>query len=361
MINLSKLLMAGAASFPGDELRFGAAAAKKTPPVIVWHITGSCNLSCRHCYSAVAAGKFTEMDECEAESFIDSLAALDPPALLMSGGEPLTHPGFFSYLSRARLNGTKVSISTHGTLIDDGAARAIAALGVSYVGVSADGVGALNDDFRGKKGAFSAALRGMESLASHGFRVGLRVTLAGPVRRYIDSILELALRLPLSRICFYHFFHAGRGVFDEELAPDPDEERRAVNLIIRWAEDVCTSRRDDSPEILTVGDASDGVLVYKYLLGHDPARASRARELLARYTSRRIGPGILSVRWDGAVFPNQFSWGEQLGSWRDIKEIVELRTNSNLLHENNCKSCEWSDICAGRLRGACMLCGDRIG
>jgi MoaA/NifB/PqqE/SkfB family radical SAM enzyme len=301
------------------------------------------------------------MGEGEALVLIDSLAALRPPALLMSGGEPLAHPNFFSYLSNARSHDINVSISTNGTLIDRGTAKKIVELGVSYVGVSVDGVGAANDAFRGMSGAFRGAVNAIESLAENGCRVGLRVTLASPVLAHLDSIFDAASRLPLSRICFYHFIPAGRGALDSSLMPDAEEERRALGAIIAWTEKLNAARRNAPIEILTVGDASDGVFLYKYLLERDPARAGAARSLLERSSSRGAGPGILSIRWDGTVFSNQFSWNRPLGSWRDLKSLEFGSFSANprgvpAFDEGiSGEPCVWKDICSGSLRDRCTI------
>jgi MoaA/NifB/PqqE/SkfB family radical SAM enzyme len=179
------------------------------------------------------------------------------------------------------------------------------------------------------------------------------VTLTRPLIGELNSIFDLALDLPVSRICFYHFIPAGRGALDAALRPDRAEERRAVNDIINWSEELLNSRGVDAPEILTVGDASDGVLAYEYLLERDPARARAARELLLRSASRR-GPGILSVRWDGTVYKNQFSWDAPLGPWRDLEAICAREKTKKRRSCNGRDICRWSDICRGSLRPDCM-------
>ncbi|MDR3321926.1 MAG: radical SAM protein [Synergistaceae bacterium] len=367
MINLSKLLMPDQHDFPGDAIRFGVPRS----PVIVWHITGRCNLRCRHCYSSSddAPGSIWpgELDDTEARLFLASLPEIAPPTLLFSGGEPLVHPNFFSYIKIARGLGLNVSISTNGTLIDAAAAAKIAAAGVSYVGVSLDGVRDENDDFRGREGAFDEALNGIKALSvagrQDGRRIGLRVTLASPVLRNLDSLLALALDLPVSRICFYHFIPSGRGALDPALMPEPFEERRAIERIISWADGVCASRasRGEPPmEILTVGDASDGVLAYKYLLDLDRSRADYARAFLVRSASKR-GAGILSVRWDGLVFENQFSWDRPLGTWDEVFTRLAGGMALPLLRASRHGApvgCGWEDICSGSLRDFCSACGD---
>jgi MoaA/NifB/PqqE/SkfB family radical SAM enzyme len=255
------------------------------------------------------------MDRAEAFRFISFLSDLRPPALLISGGEPLTHPDFFTYLEMTSSAGLKIAVSTNGVLFDDSVAAHIASFGVPYVGVSVDGVGGVSDAFRGVTGAFQKAVNGIEALASAGCRVGLRITLTRPLLPRLESILALALDLPISRICFYHFIPAGRGALDAGLSPESGDERRAVGRIISWADKLRS--RGGPLEVLTVGDASDGDLVYEYLRERDPVRAEAAGRLLRRFASRGSG-GMRSVRWDGLLFPNQFSWDRPLGHWRDL-------------------------------------------
>jgi MoaA/NifB/PqqE/SkfB family radical SAM enzyme len=355
MVNITRLLnpdIFHKGEFPGDRIRYGQG---KTPPVIVWHITANCNLRCRHCYAASHAETPAPMSGSEAFEFIGLLSALDPPALLMSGGEPLACPDFFPYLAKAVSSGIKVAVSTNGVLIDDTAAVEMARLGVSYAGVSLDGPGHVNDSFRGEAGAFGKAVKGIDALASNGCRVGLRVTLAKPLLPHLESIFDLALDLPVSRICFYHFIPAGRGASDGGLMPDHEEERLATSRIIGWADGLAGSGKGRGLEILTAGDPSDGVLTFEYLREREPDNAQTAKALLKRQAARRA-PGILSVRWDGTVFLNQFSWDVPLGGWRDLAELKSPGKDGRFSFKApDCRAvCRWRDICAGRDGRRCM-------
>lgn len=347
MINLSKLLCGDEVSFPGDRLRYGR---DLNCPVVVWHLTGECNLKCRHCYAV--ASDVDRMPSPDVALFLAHLASIRPPALLFSGGEPLTHPRFFEYLVRARAFGLNVSISTNGTLIDRTAAEKIAGLGVGYVGVSLDGVGRSHDEFRGVKGAFETAMKGIENLMEAGCRVGLRVTLARPVLSHLPKIFSLTERLGVSRICFYHFVPSGRGADDASLIPELDEERQALHKIFDWTDRV-TGKKESPLEVLTVGDASDGPFLYEYLLQRKSSKAPRVLAFLERASRKRIGSGIASVRWDGALFANQFAWGERIGSWRDLPAKCSKEQDAA------CLDCRWGDCCAGSLRlekgYGCML------
>ena len=262
------------------------------------------------------------------------------------------HPRFFEHLVHARALDLNVSISTNGTLIDRGAAEKIAGVGAAYTGVSLDGIGISHDKFRGVRGAFDAAMAGIENLMNAGCRVGLRVTLARPVLSHLPEIFSLTEKLGVARICFYHFVPSGRGAGDASLMPERGEERQALHRIFDWANRV-TEKKESPIEVLTVGDASDGPLLYEYLLQRKPSRASRALTFLKKASQKRIGAGIASVRWDGALFANQFAWGERMGSWRNLPvKYPETQDTA-------CLDCRWGDCCAGTLRFkkgyGCML------
>ena len=59
-----------------------------------------------------------------------------------------------------RKKGVRPTLSTNGTLITPEVARKIKDIGVGYVGISLDGLREVNDKFRGKAGAFEAAMNG---------------------------------------------------------------------------------------------------------------------------------------------------------------------------------------------------------
>jgi MoaA/NifB/PqqE/SkfB family radical SAM enzyme len=296
------------------------------------------------------------MNEKDAEAFMGECAANSAPYLLLSGGEPLDCPDFFSYMEKARTLGLRVAVSTNGTLVDEDAA-AFLARRADYVGVSIDGTRDIHDEFRGREGAFDSAVSAINLLASEGCRVGARVTLTRRVAERLDEVFALLEGLPVSRVCFYRFIRSGRGALDTSPAPDPFAEDAAARRIIEWADRLRVSRGPERPlEILTVGDASDSVRLYEYLDLEAGARFPGASELMRRSAGRASGSGILSVRWDGAVFRNQFLWGERIGGWYDMAEAAGAADRRDMADE--CLSCGWRarKICGGRLAGFGEVC-----
>ena len=147
-------------------------------PVVAWNITRTCNLNCVHCYSDSDSKKYDgELTTTEAKKFIDDCADFKVPVLLLSGGEPLMRPDVLELVEHANRRHIRATLSTNGTLIDKKMAKDIKALNVGYVGISVDGLGGVNDKFRGHAGAFDKALQGIRNCSEIGQRVGLRFTI----------------------------------------------------------------------------------------------------------------------------------------------------------------------------------------
>jgi len=107
---------------------------------------------------------------------IDDLAQFGTPVLLFSGGEPFLRADLMELIDYAGNYGIRTVVSTNGTLIDRHVAQDLKAVRIAYVGISLDGTEETNDRFRGVKGAFSAAMRGISACQEEGIKVGLRFT-----------------------------------------------------------------------------------------------------------------------------------------------------------------------------------------
>ena len=154
MIGISKLYCGTVE--PSDALRYGR-RAKDLPshllqfsadkkPVVVWNCTRRCNLRCVHCYSQSEDRDYEdELTTAEARTMIDDLAAFGAPVLLFSGGEPTVRKDLLELVRYAVGKGLRAVISTNGTLIDDAKAAAFAEIGLSYVGISLDGLREVHD------------------------------------------------------------------------------------------------------------------------------------------------------------------------------------------------------------------------
>ena len=149
MIGISKLYCGTVE--PSDALRYGRDSSqlpshllqfsKDKRPVVVWNITRRCNLKCVHCYAHAKDIPFdNELTTEQGKELIDDLAAFGAPVMLFSGGEPLVRKDLPQLAAYAVEKGMRAVISTNGTLITPKMARTLKEIGLSYVGISLDGM-----------------------------------------------------------------------------------------------------------------------------------------------------------------------------------------------------------------------------
>lgn len=372
MISLTKLLI-GKENY-GDALRYSHdsgqqshGASKGAGPVVVWNSTRSCNLNCIHCYAKAVQG--TNPDELsteEAEAFIDDLADFNVPVLLFSGGEPLIKDDIFHLLDYTRLKGIRPVISTNGTLINPENAQIIKENGVGYVGVSLDGVGIKNDEFRRSPGAFKKALEGIRNCLEIGQKVGLRFTISRDTYGSLEDIFDLIEEEQIPRVCFYHLAYSGRGfnIMDDDVSKE--ESRKSLDLIISKTLEFQDKGLDI--EILTVDNHSDGIYIYNWALKNLPERAPYIFKLLKNNGGNRSGIAIGCVDWKGNIYPDQFTRNLNLGNvkekkfseiWKDgSNPILAGFRNRKTLLEGRCRKCKWINLCNGNLRARATISGN---
>jgi radical SAM protein with 4Fe4S-binding SPASM domain len=359
MLSISRLLFDSVG--PGDSLRYirEHQADKKEIPIVVWNCTSKCNLHCVHCYSNSDDDDPTGILTTEqAKSFINDLAEFGVPVILFSGGEPLLRKDILELASFAKERGIRTALSTNGTLIAAETADKLKDASFAEVGISLDGTGAINDRFRGKKGAYEAALQGIRNSVSSGLRVSLRMTITAANHGEIPAVFDLLEKEDVQRICFYHLAYAGRGrsLAKEDL--NHSQTRAAIDLICDRTADLY--KRGLRKEVLTVDNHADGVYIYLKLKQQDPVRAEKILSLLRINGGNNSGIRIGAVDELGNVHADQFWRHYSFGNVRDRKfgDIWSDTTNSLMsglkdrksLLKGRCARCRYLDLCNGNLR-----------
>jgi Fe-coproporphyrin III synthase len=359
MISVSKLLCNSAG--PGDSLRYGRknSSNKKQRAIVVWNCTRKCNLRCVHCYSSAGDRDPSDiLTTDQAKSFIHDLSDFGVPVLLFSGGEPLLREDLFELANYAGELGIRTTLSTNGTLISQEIAARLKSAAFAEVGISLDGVGAKNDRFRGKKGAYQAALQGIQNCIAPGLRVSLRMTITQANYKEIPAIFDLIENEGVDRVCFYHLAYAGRGrsLAREDL--NHSQTRAVVDLICDTTVDLY--KRGLDKEVLTVDNHADGVYIYLKLKKQEPARAEEVFALLGANGGNNSGIRIGAVDEVGYVHADQFWRHYSFGNvrhrkfgdiWLDTSEPIMrgLKDRKRLL-KGRCSRCRYLDLCNGNLR-----------
>ncbi|AFK18845.1 radical SAM/SPASM domain-containing protein [Haloferax mediterranei ATCC 33500] len=366
MISISKLLCGRGAE--GDGLRYDdpnenyeqIREEKQKRPVVVWNTTRRCNLYCEHCYAGAdldpAQG---ELSTAEAKGLIDDLAAYDVPVLLFSGGEPLVREDLVELVDYATDAGIRAVLSTNGTLITEEKAAALRDAGLSYAGVSVDGLEERNDRFRGKDGAFDAAVRGIENCLSVGLKTGLRYTITEHNAADMEDVVDLLYDVGVDRFCFYHLDYGGRGgdIADADL--DDEAQRRAVRRLFDMTREY--HEAGENIETLLVGNYADSAYVVEYAeeeLGRD--YADEIHRYLRVNGGDPTGERVADVDYRGDVHLTQFWQSYSLGNVRDrpFGDIWDDESNPLLakLREREqyltgkCATCQYQDVCRGSSR-----------
>lgn len=342
-------------SLPSHLLQFSA--DKK--PVVVWNVTRRCNLRCVHCYSLSEDREYQgELSFEEGKKLIDDLAEFGSPVILFSGGEPLVRGDVLDLIQYATKRGRRAVLSTNGTLITPKIAARLKDIGLSYVGISLDGLEKTHDAFRGISGTFARVLAAIRYCQEVELKVGLRFTINKRNYQDIPGIFDLVEERRIPRICFYHLVYAGRGstLVQEDL--EHAQTRQVVDLIMER-----TKRLHEGGipvEVLTVDNHADGPYLYLRLLRENPERAAEVLELLKMNEGNNSGRGIGCVSWDGSVHADQFWRHRSFGNvrerkfsqiWTDPTDelLLKLKTKKQYV-KGRCSQCRWLDICGGNFR-----------
>jgi radical SAM protein with 4Fe4S-binding SPASM domain len=355
MINISKLYCGVAGE--SDYLRYGQ--QNSLGPVVAFNCTGRCNLNCLHCYSSSTSGpNEDELTTAEAKELLHQLAEANCPVILFTGGEPLLRNDLFDLLAEAKQLRLRTVISTNGTLIDSAVARKLAALGVSYVGISIDGDESFHDAFRQSTGCFKDALKGIENCQKAGLKTGLRFTITRQNADRIPAVFDIAASADIRRICFYHLIKAGRAKNLNELLLTPEQTRQVVDTIIEKTGEFVQKKLVD--EVLTVGNHADGPYLLLKMAQEKNQLYEKAEHLLLTNGGNKIGEKIASVSWDGSVHPDQFWQNYSLGNvkdkffgqiWNNPDEpVLNKLRNKSRFADKKCLACKWFDLCKGNFR-----------
>jgi len=367
MVGISKLYCGTVEA--SDPLRYGRRSkdlpshllqfSEDKKPVVVWNVTKACNLRCIHCYAS-ADNRPAENELTTEEGFrlLEDLAHFGCPVVLFSGGEPLVRPDIFDLIAYAVRLGLRAVLSTNGTLIDHALAKELKKLGLSYVGISLDGIGEVHDRFRGSRGCFEKVIQAIENCKREGLKVGLRFTINKFNAEEIPKVFDFVEEMKIPRICFYHLVYAGRGTKLMEYDLSHEETRKWVDYIIDRTKEL--HDKGHKVEVLTVDNHADGPYLYLRMKREGNPRAEEVYQLLLMNGGNNSGVGIGCVSWDGEVHADQFWRHYSFGNvrkrpfseiWMDTSDPLMAKLKEKKKHvKGRCAKCRFLEVCGGNFR-----------
>ncbi len=345
-------------------------AIKPRLQLVAWEVTRSCNLFCAHCRASAAKGRYEgELSTEECFHLIDQILEVGKPIIILSGGEPLIRQDVLEIAEYAVTKGLRVVMGSNGTLITEERAAKLKDVPISRLGISLDfPVAELQDDFRGKAGAFEAVMAGITNARRAGIEVQINSTITKLNVSYLNELLSLALKV--GAVAFHPFMLVptgrGKGLESVELSPQQYEE--TLNWIYdKQAElgDRMFFKPTDAPHYLRVVSQRQKQS-RKIPAGKkaEPAAGHHSVNSITRgclagigfcfisHRGRVQGCGYLDVE-AGNIRKESF---DQI--WADSPLFRDLRDISNI--KGKCGVCEYKKICGGCRARAYEASGDYL-
>jgi len=154
------------------------------------NITRSCNLGCLYCYArAVRAKTYQQLSLELVVALAKDASELGAGRVILSGGEPLAHPGWQGIARAFDEVNMEVSLATNGTLITPAVVAFLQSLKRPTVSVSVDGDATIHDLLRATTGAYERTLQGMELLRNTSIPFDVNTTIS---QRNLSAVSNLA-------------------------------------------------------------------------------------------------------------------------------------------------------------------------
>ena len=317
-----------------------------TPFLLVFHITGRCNLQCVYCYASSYDRGDLKIEE--VQDVLSQAARLGTRHVILSGGEPLLHPDFYEIAEYAKELRLKVHITSNGTMIDEIAAEKLRSLDVN-VTISLDGSCAeANDPLRGE-GTFSSAINSIDNLINSCVYTSMRMTLVKQNVNDVRNYIELAIQHNVNRCIIERVTGIIEIPQSMELEPSSADVFRSFKIM---------------SEYMNVNGLNVG--------SNDPLWLLFRKDLLEKYTNTThicggctAGVASITINPDLTVTPCP-RLPITVGNLRE-DSLENIWHNSDILQNlrnrdlfDSCSSCNYKYICGG-CRGAAHAHGSYLG
>ena len=323
------------------------------PFLVFWEITRACALACEHCRAEAQPRRHPdELDEKEAIHLVEQLAALAPPMLILTGGDPLMRRDVLTIGRRASDFGMRVGLSPSGTqrLMDFDFA-AIRDAGIERISLSLDGATEQSHDrFRGVKGTFARTLRAVEMAHDAGLSVQINTTLTRSNLHEFPDFKRLMFQLRPAMWSVFVLVPTGRAGAGE--VPDPHD----LEAIFEEMADLV----GNAPFAIKTTEGHH----FRRVLAQRGKGGDKGRQGMRSPLGIRDGRGVMFISHTGVVSPSgflPFDCGNVRDRhpatiYREHPLFVSLRDSDAL--GGKCGRCEFRKICGGSRARAYGVSGD---
>ncbi len=164
-------------------------------PALHLDLTLKCNLFCPQCFQNAGKERPNELSTEEWLKIIDTFTSKYQTGVCFSGGEPMTHPGIFQILERAKERGLKVTLFSNGTYFTDEAIIKRLSQLVDKIQMSLDGATAeVNDLIRGA-GVFNQVILAAKWIDEAGIPLDIAISImpqnVQDLKNNIESLVKM--------------------------------------------------------------------------------------------------------------------------------------------------------------------------
>ena len=171
-------------------------------PIVILMPHSACNCRCVMCDIWKGNKNLKQLTEADITVLLSALKKFGTQQVLMSGGEALLNPNFFSCCRILKTIGVRITLLSTGLALKKNAAPILQ--WVDDVIVSLDGTEELHDRIRNIPGAFKKLGEGVQSLKdlNPSYRVTARTVIHALNFKYWPAIIDAAKTLRLNQISF---------------------------------------------------------------------------------------------------------------------------------------------------------------
>ncbi|MBW2010615.1 MAG: heme b synthase [Deltaproteobacteria bacterium] len=329
--------------------------------LVAWETTRNCNLSCIHCRAAATQGPYSgELDTESSFRLLDQIAQVGQPIIILTGGEPLLRQDIFEISAYGTKKGLKMVMAPNGTMITESNAKQMADAGIKRISISIDGAEKeSHDSFRGVKGAFEGALRGIQLAKEAGIEFQVNTTITKTNLDQIPKIQDLAIELGAVAHHIFLLVPTGRGkyIVDQEITAAEYEST------LNWFYD----QRGKTPLQLKATCAPHYYRILRQRAKQEGKTVSYKTHGMDAVTRGCLGgTGFCFISHTGIVQPCGFldlncgdvtkkSFGD---IWNHSDVFLSLRNYDNL--KGKCGKCEFKRVCGGCRARAYEATGDYL-
>jgi radical SAM protein len=346
-----------------------------TPFLIIWEMTQSCDLACRHCRaSAQPNADPLELTTKEGENLLRQAAGMGVPIFILSGGDPLKRKDLFHLIRFGANRGLRMATVPAATpLLTEDVVVRLKDSGLSQMALSLDFPEAsLHDSFRGVPGAFDKTMQAAEWAHKHDLPLQINTTLWNESIEHLPRIVELVKQLDIVFWEVFFLVPTGRGTELKGLTPDDCENLFETLYRVQKESDFLVKvteaphfRRYVVQREMAARQADGGSWMGGPALPEQLTRTEGPGGTIGLAQSGiNAGNGFLFVSHRGEVFPSGFlplaagTLRKQRLDWiyRYSPLLRALRSPEQL--KGVCGVCEYNALCGGSRSRAYALTGN---